>query len=381
MKNVRIIFSEVHVIGSHRGWCDVVVPDVNDLKACPPGSPYSLHTAGRPRDHAGVTMLNKEGRLDRWAEYFEQQSSWPPDATYLVALNVEPGVVNLEPSMVSEFYDCLCFLKCHRASIPHDLLPEIIKKKGEVVIYRLISGVCEYTESSPKTSYTNGCPSRVLTPCIIINEILRRTLEVLRNSSDQINYDENLVDLEYTDDIVLIFKEEETIRVVTEHPTYYPGKAIGNCISSDCSLTDCREAEAVRWPALDLADEYADYENSVLPVLLAFQDGDSVIPNAPGWRYYKVFYNLNNKFIADENNQNDILSCVWRSRRSELFGCQFTDRKHQASSTVMDLPRATNAETSFTETNLVLLTFLTVSDTTRRVTCDLAEGVDKRQGF
>ncbi|GAA49395.1 hypothetical protein CLF_103004 [Clonorchis sinensis] len=35
------------------------------------------------RDRKGVTISNKEERLDRWAEYFEQQLSWTPAGTHL----------------------------------------------------------------------------------------------------------------------------------------------------------------------------------------------------------------------------------------------------------------------------------------------------------
>ncbi|GAA54203.1 vacuolar protein sorting-associated protein 54, partial [Clonorchis sinensis] len=35
------------------------------------------------KDRNGVTISNKEERLDRWAEYFEQQLSWPPAGAHL----------------------------------------------------------------------------------------------------------------------------------------------------------------------------------------------------------------------------------------------------------------------------------------------------------
>ncbi|GAA51072.1 peptidyl-prolyl cis-trans isomerase D [Clonorchis sinensis] len=94
------------------------------------------------KDQKGRT-LDRE-RLDLWAEYFEQQLSWPPTATCLEpTFDVEPLTVNVEPPKASEVYDCICFLKRHLAS---------------------------------------AC-------------------------------DKNLVDLEYANDIVLIFEEEEKAQV------------------------------------------------------------------------------------------------------------------------------------------------------------------------
>ncbi|GAA51828.1 hypothetical protein CLF_106846 [Clonorchis sinensis] len=54
------------------------------------------------KDRKGVTTLNKE-RLDRWAEYFEQQLLWPPAATHLeLTVDVEPWTVKMELSTASE---------------------------------------------------------------------------------------------------------------------------------------------------------------------------------------------------------------------------------------------------------------------------------------
>ncbi|KER26372.1 hypothetical protein T265_06356 [Opisthorchis viverrini] len=51
----------------------------------------------------GTTISNKEERLDRWAEYSEQQMSWPPAGTHLQPTGeVEPWTVNVEPPTASE---------------------------------------------------------------------------------------------------------------------------------------------------------------------------------------------------------------------------------------------------------------------------------------
>ncbi|GAA49414.1 Rho GTPase-activating protein 39, partial [Clonorchis sinensis] len=70
------------------------------------------------KDRNGVTISNKEERLDRWAEYFEQQLSWLPAGAHLEPTgDVEPWTVNVEPPTASEVYDCICSLKRHRASV------------------------------------------------------------------------------------------------------------------------------------------------------------------------------------------------------------------------------------------------------------------------
>ncbi|KER25885.1 hypothetical protein T265_06740 [Opisthorchis viverrini] len=82
----------------------------------------------------GTIISNKEERPDRWAEYFEQQMSWPPAGTYLEPTGeVEPWTVNVEPPTASEVYDCLCSLKGHRAPGPDDLPPALFEDVGEIL--------------------------------------------------------------------------------------------------------------------------------------------------------------------------------------------------------------------------------------------------------
>ncbi|KER20595.1 hypothetical protein T265_10894 [Opisthorchis viverrini] len=86
----------------------------------------------------GTTISNKEERLYRWAEYFEQQLSWPPTDTHLEPTGeVEPWTVNVEPPTASEVYDCICSLKRHRAPGPDDLPPTLFEVGGEVFSQRL----------------------------------------------------------------------------------------------------------------------------------------------------------------------------------------------------------------------------------------------------
>ncbi|GAA56249.1 ankyrin repeat and MYND domain-containing protein 2 [Clonorchis sinensis] len=112
------------------------------------------------KDRNGVNIRNKE-HLDQWAEYFEQQLSWPPAGTHLENTgDVEPWTVNVELPTASEVYGCICSLKHHRAPGPDNLPPALFK----------------------------AC-------------------------------DENLVDLEYADHIVLIFEEEEKAQVFSDELT------------------------------------------------------------------------------------------------------------------------------------------------------------------
>ncbi|KER29596.1 hypothetical protein T265_03797 [Opisthorchis viverrini] len=126
------------------------------------------------------------------------------------------------------------------------------------------------------TSPSPGCPLSPFLFNFVIDEIMRRTLEGLRNHGVQIACEENLVDLEYADDIVLMFEEEEKAQVFLDELTkvipsfgmhFAPTKCkvmlvdvqslntpltiqgevlevverftyLGSCISSDCSVTD-----------------------------------------------------------------------------------------------------------------------------------------------
>ncbi|GAA56625.1 translation initiation factor 5 [Clonorchis sinensis] len=94
----------------------------------------------------GKIISNKEECLDRWAELFEQQLPWPPAGTYVEPTgDVEPWTVNVEPPTASEVYDCICSLKCHRASGPDELPPAFFKDGGEILSHRLSNlgtGVC-----------------------------------------------------------------------------------------------------------------------------------------------------------------------------------------------------------------------------------------------
>ncbi|GAA52780.1 ATP-binding cassette transporter, partial [Clonorchis sinensis] len=84
------------------------------IRTTGPGNPSVSETI---KDRNGMAILNKEERLDRWAEYFEQQLSWPPVATRLeLKGDVELWTVNVEPPTASEVYDCICSIKRHRAS-------------------------------------------------------------------------------------------------------------------------------------------------------------------------------------------------------------------------------------------------------------------------
>ncbi|KER20643.1 hypothetical protein T265_15265, partial [Opisthorchis viverrini] len=121
-----------------------------------------------------------------------------------------------------------------------------------------------------------GCPLSPFLFNFVIDEIMRRTLEGLQNPGVQIASEENLVDLEYADDIVLVFEEQEKAQVFLDEltkdilsfgmhfattkyevmlldmqspsvPLKIHGEPlevverfayIGSCIGSDCSVTD-----------------------------------------------------------------------------------------------------------------------------------------------
>ncbi|KER23675.1 hypothetical protein T265_14585, partial [Opisthorchis viverrini] len=187
----------------------------------------------------GTTISNKEERLDRWAEYFEQQMSWPPAGTHLQPTGeVEPWTVNVEPPTASEVYDCICSLKRHRAPGPDDLPPALFKDGGEVLSQRLsdLFACIWEKESVPdnwgesvivpifkKGARRSGVRQEGQLSPVLFNfasdEIMRRTLEGLQNPGVQIACEENLVDLECADDIVLMLEQAENAQVFLDELT------------------------------------------------------------------------------------------------------------------------------------------------------------------
>ncbi|GAA55004.1 hypothetical protein CLF_106416 [Clonorchis sinensis] len=110
---------------------------------------------------------------------------------------VEPWMVNVEPPTALEFYDCICSPKRHRAcgafdSVDRSILLDTLVRQGMPRMF--VSTIL------PLYSQTSG---RV------------RVYDELSKSSP---CDENLVDLEYVDDIALIFEEEEKVRNTQRKP-------------------------------------------------------------------------------------------------------------------------------------------------------------------
>ncbi|GAA52519.1 E3 ubiquitin-protein ligase HECTD1, partial [Clonorchis sinensis] len=72
---------------------------------------------------------------------------------------------------------------------------------------------------------------------LVIDELMRRTLEGLQNPGVQIACDENLVNLEYADNIVLIFEEEEKAQVFLDELT----KVISSVATEDAEALEFAE--------------------------------------------------------------------------------------------------------------------------------------------
>ncbi|GAA50699.1 ATP-binding cassette transporter [Clonorchis sinensis] len=69
------------------------------------------------RDQNGSLICNKAERLDRWAQYFEQQFSWPPATSNPESWpSTESWTVNMEPPSVSGVSECISLLKRQRRS-------------------------------------------------------------------------------------------------------------------------------------------------------------------------------------------------------------------------------------------------------------------------
>ncbi|KER20357.1 hypothetical protein T265_11075 [Opisthorchis viverrini] len=71
----------------------------------------------------------------------------------------------------------------------------------------------------PQSGVRQTCPLSTFLFNFVIGEILRRTPEGLRNPGVRIASEENLVDLEYADDILLMFEEEKKAQVFLDELT------------------------------------------------------------------------------------------------------------------------------------------------------------------
>ncbi|KER25340.1 hypothetical protein T265_07213 [Opisthorchis viverrini] len=66
--------------------------------------------------HQNGTTISNEERIDLYAEYFEQQLSWPPAGIHLKPRGeVEPWTVNVEPPTASEVVTSISSLFTRRS--------------------------------------------------------------------------------------------------------------------------------------------------------------------------------------------------------------------------------------------------------------------------
>ncbi|KER20543.1 hypothetical protein T265_10930 [Opisthorchis viverrini] len=70
------------------------------------------------RDKNGSLICSKAKRLDRWAQYFEQQFNWPSATSNPVTWpSTDRWTVNMESPSVSEVSECISLPKRHRALV------------------------------------------------------------------------------------------------------------------------------------------------------------------------------------------------------------------------------------------------------------------------
>ncbi|CAH8573961.1 unnamed protein product [Dicrocoelium dendriticum] len=87
------------------------------------------------RDSAGALIHNKERRMARWAEHFQDQFSWPPAPGPLPSqvMQDEPWTVSVEPPSEAEFRNVITALNRFRAAGPDSLPSALLKDGGEVL--------------------------------------------------------------------------------------------------------------------------------------------------------------------------------------------------------------------------------------------------------
>ena len=75
-------------------------------------------------DRNGEPIHSKQQRLDRWAEYFKEQFSWPHASVVTpVSTTATPWVVSLEPPSKVEIESCIRLLRRGKAAGPDELPP------------------------------------------------------------------------------------------------------------------------------------------------------------------------------------------------------------------------------------------------------------------
>ena len=99
------------------------------IRATGPHKPAVSETI---KSQQGLIISNKQDRLDRWAEHFNEQfNRSAATRTDVTTEQRETWNVNLDPPSITEVKDCLCALKRHRASGPDELAPALFKDGGE----------------------------------------------------------------------------------------------------------------------------------------------------------------------------------------------------------------------------------------------------------
>ncbi|KER21518.1 hypothetical protein T265_15073, partial [Opisthorchis viverrini] len=118
-----------------------------------------------------------------------------------------------------------------------------------------------------------GCPLSPFLFNFVIDEIMRRTLEGLQNPGVQIASEENLVDLEYADDIVLMFEEEEKAQVFLDELTKVIPSFEKSLVSETDELakTDPKKLRLVVIDGSNVAYEYGNKQFNPEGIRLAVE--------------------------------------------------------------------------------------------------------------
>ncbi|WP_353804354.1 hypothetical protein, partial [Acinetobacter baumannii] len=82
----------------------------------------------------GSLIHNKQRRLARWAEHFQDQFSWPAASNALVCSRpTTTWLVDMEAPSVTEVSRCISALKRFKSAGPDDLAPTLVKECGEIL--------------------------------------------------------------------------------------------------------------------------------------------------------------------------------------------------------------------------------------------------------
>ena len=90
------------------------------------------------KERDGTLICNRQRRISRWAEHFQEQFNWPRATSVPVSTQQsEPWPVDLQPPTEAEIKNCITSMKRFKAAGPDDIHPVLFKEGGDALYSEL----------------------------------------------------------------------------------------------------------------------------------------------------------------------------------------------------------------------------------------------------